>query len=134
MSNQFAFAFEELPLVVDLGFEAGLVNGEATISYDDDGEWTVRSISLDGYRRRTAREMNDDAISGNTIYSYEQKPVEIDRASYGWLHDAISERLEAGRFRDAIADRIEKELGEAGVSRPDPNREHSTLNRAQQGA
>lgn len=45
------FRFEELPLVVDAGFEAGEVSGSAEIGYHGDGEWCVRAIALDGAKR-----------------------------------------------------------------------------------
>ena len=90
MSGELKFDFEELPIIVDLGFEAGLVNGTATIGYEDDFEWFVREITLDGHRKRSGAERDLD-IRGSV---FEQKPVVVDRASYAWLYAAICDQLE----------------------------------------
>ena len=119
MIGQIEVSFEELPLHVELGFEAALINGTSTIRFDDPAEWSVVGIAIDGYRIKSTHEM---------------KSIDLDRASYRWLYDTIVERLESeGRFRDHIVDQITKFLGESGVAIRDPNAEHSTLNRAQQG-
>jgi len=137
MSGELKFDFEELPLIVDLGFEAGLVNGIATIGYEDDGEWFVREIALDGFRRRSAQECLDLHEPGKVCPCFEIKPVVIDRASYAWLYAAICDQLENGRFKNHVVDAVQNALSEydegSGTRRPDPNAEHSTMNRAQQG-
>ncbi len=55
MNRTLTFQFEELPLVIDRGFEAGDIAGVAEISYHRDGEWTIGAIALDGARRLQTR-------------------------------------------------------------------------------
>jgi hypothetical protein len=59
------FQFEELPLLIEDSFHAGLVAGEANIAIRDDGEWFVEEIYLNGYRKKPDG-------------SYQRRPVEID--------------------------------------------------------
>ncbi len=79
----FTFSFEELPLVIEGGFEAGLVNGSAEISYHRDGEWTIHSISLDGCKRlhHTVEELWVAAQTMKFLPAYERKPVALDEGS-----------------------------------------------------
>ncbi len=127
MNRELKLSFEELPLIVDLGIEGAPVNGTATIGFEDDGDWVVDEITLDGSRLCTPAE----TVRAGKLF--ERKPIELCRASYPWLYATITDQLENGRFRKLIDDAIGKELEEAGTSRPDPNKEHSTLNRVQQG-
>lgn len=134
MSGQFEFSFEELPLLTDLGFDAGLVNGVATITFHQDGEWSISEIALDGHRERTKEERAAASERiGRQANRFECRPVVVDRAERQWLYLAIHEQLENGRFKDQIVDQVDRELGESGIARRDPDREHSTLNHAQQG-
>lgn len=58
-ASDFRFTFEELALVNEDGFAAGLINGSAEISYwRDDGcmEWSIGRIWLEGHRKATAEE------------------------------------------------------------------------------
>lgn len=112
------FIFEELPLVVELGFEAGLVNGSADIHAEATGEWFVDKIFLDGLRKAPV--------------GFERRPVEIDRGR--WLWSAILDQLENGSFKPHVEDAVEKAIDadDVGPSRSE-NSEHSTLNAAQQG-
>ncbi len=135
MSGEFEFPFEDLPTIIERGFAADMTaNGTATISYHTDGEWFITEIALDASRERSSAER---AIhfekTGGVIGRFESKRIIIDRASYAWLYDAIYDQLENGRFKSQIEAKIDDELGHAGISRADPNREHSTLNRTQQG-
>ena len=48
MINTFTYTFDEIPLVIVDGTEAGLVSGEAEIEYSRDGEWLIAGITLQG--------------------------------------------------------------------------------------
>lgn len=49
----FIYEFEELPLAIVDGIEAGLVNGQAEIDYTSAGPgWVVRDVSLEGFGER----------------------------------------------------------------------------------
>lgn len=94
--NIFTFSFEELPLVIEGGFEAGLVNGSAEIAYHRDGEWTICGISLDGAKRNTAP---------SPVFIH--KPVDLDAGSPIFL--MIYHVLENGKreaVNDAVLDQI----------------------------
>jgi hypothetical protein len=52
--NAFIYKFDELPLAIVDGIEAGFVNGQAEIEYTDSGLWQVGSVSLEGFGKRNA--------------------------------------------------------------------------------
>ena len=141
MTGEIKFTFEELPLIVDLGFEAGLVNGTAAIKYHDDGEWFIDEIALEGHRERSIAERANLAINDVLGPRFEIKPVIIDRAERPWLYLAIHDQLENGRFKDQIEKHIDEDRAACREDAADQQRErrrderaeHSTLNRAQQG-
>lgn len=112
------FEFCELPLIVDLGFEAGLVNGSASIHAEPTGEWFVDNIFLDGSKPKDGG-------------GFERRPVEIDRKNWLWL--AILDQLENGRFKAHVQDAVEKALDADDVRPRSDFDEHNTLNHAQQG-
>jgi hypothetical protein len=88
------YEFCEMPLIIDLGFEAGLVNGSADISYHSDGEWGIRKIYLDGF---------------STIKNggeFKRKSVEVEQ---GPLYDMIAERL-LGEWHDRVQDRVNQKV------------------------
>ncbi len=88
------YEFCEMPLIIDLGFEAGLVNGSADISYHSDGEWGIRKIYLDGF---------------STIKNggeFKRKSVEVEQ---GPLYDMIAERL-LGEWHDRVQDRVNQQV------------------------
>lgn len=136
MTGQIEFSFEELPLVVEGGFEAGLVNGEAEISFQADGEFCVGRIFLDGHRRRPVSDVMREcfaniAANGNIAAvpgMFERKSVEIERGS--WLYAAIHEQLENGTFKDAVRVAVSAVLEADGVPLAPLRSEHSTLHRA----
>jgi hypothetical protein len=109
------YEFEELPLVVEGGFEAGLVNGSAEIRVYDDGAWFVGSIYLDGFKGR------------------EQKPIEIYGRTSG-LFLAIWEQLTEGRFKDFIQAKVDAAREADGVTFRSDRSEHSTHHAALSGA
>lgn len=113
--NELTFTFEELPLVVELGCEAGLINGSATIRYYDDGEWFIHEIYLDSHRNATEAEKAKHGF-------YVRGKIEIDRSSFLYL--PIHEQLENGRFKDAITDEVQAALDDREVPRVDANAEH----------
>ena len=83
MDTIFTYSFDELPTVIVDGFEAGLVAGEAEVSYNREGEWSIASISLDGSRKahytleqRVAHELAQGRLQENLrrpLPSYDHK-------------------------------------------------------------
>lgn len=106
--SEFRFTFEELPLVVEGGFEAGLVTGSAQITYwREDGctEWTVGKIYLEGHRKATEQEH----AAGSRWFI--TRDVEINRAEQEWLYLAIFGQLDGEQsWRDLIDDAVSKRL------------------------
>lgn len=96
MSRELNFPFEELPLVIDLGFEAGLVNGSALISYWTDGQWGISQVYLEGHRDRGAKiaPVVAQALFGSipNFPRFEKRDVLLDRGSP--INLMIQDRLE----------------------------------------
>ena len=109
MRPSFQFDFEELPLVIENSFEAGLVAGNADISYGADGEWNIESISLDGHRKPeyTDRERVDATLAGKALPFFERKPVLLDAGTPIYL--AIYHRLE-NEWRDAVQNAVNDQI------------------------
>lgn len=106
MTNAFRYSFEELPLLIKAGFEAGLVTGHAEIAYRRDGSWSVEEIYLGGYRLRSPAERATMRSNGLKPTVYERKPVQVGLGES--LFNLIRHRLEhewAERVQDAVNDR-----------------------------
>ena len=88
------YEFDELPLLIDLGFEAGLVNGSADISYHPDGEWGIRKIYLDGF----------STIKNGGVFK--SKPVEVEQ---GPLYEMIAGRL-LGEWHEYVQDKVNEQV------------------------
>lgn len=88
--------FEELPLIITGGYEAGQVNGTAAISYRRDGEWNIDGIWLDGFKK--------PGTEGKYC-----KPVELDHGTPIFL--AIYDRLEH-EWRDRVEDFVQQMIQE----------------------
>jgi len=99
MTGVLTFRFEELPLVDEGGFEAGFVDGEAEISFYPEGEWFIRSISVEALDFKSA------------VIPKPTRMVEIDRNTELYLN--IFDNLERGRFRDAIESDVQTALASA---------------------
>jgi hypothetical protein len=127
IAGTFDFEFEELPTVIDLGVEAGLISGSAEIDFDVRGNFTIPSISITGYRPTTSAEKAAGAVG-----MFQQQLVPLCPEAHRWLFLAILDQLETGKFSDAIKERVMKEL-DADASLVPECSEHSTLHRAAQG-
>ena len=119
MTDEFDYTFEELPLVTERGWQGGLVSGAAVISYYDDGEWFVRGISLDAYRKR-----GDGTFERGRI-EIEDRKSEIYRAIWSELTD--------GSFKDSVDEAVRLSLEENEIVPHSDYDEHNTLNKAMQG-
>jgi hypothetical protein len=110
MPKTFSYGFAELPLVIENGVEAGLVNGEAEISYFTDGVWGIESISLEGYRPATAADIAKG--SGKFV----RKQVTLDAGTP--LHLMIVHRFEH-ELQDAVQDAVNAQIDDDRASAPD---------------
>jgi hypothetical protein len=101
VSNILSYEFEELPIAIVNGIEAGLINGMAEIQYNRSGDWAVESVCLEGYLKLTYAER----AAGKKPWIYVKAPAELafiisDRLECEWAHkvaDAINEQLAADR-------------------------------------
>ena len=111
MSNILSFEFEEMPIAIVNGIEAGLINGMIDIKYDRDGNWEVYSISIEGHQKLTTEERK----AGKKPWIYVTAPPAVaeliyDRFRSGWfdqkVYDAVQEQLSSDR-EDAAEMRAE---------------------------
>lgn len=119
MGRTLQFRFEELPLVIDDGFEAGEVSGTAEIAYHGDGEWCVRAIALDGARRLPAAPTPVSTATGRFL----RRSVALDDGDPLFLR--ILDRLEqgwAGRVGEAVASALTEERAARDDGRHDHRR------------
>ena len=104
----FNYEFDELPLVIEGGFDAGLIAGSAEVSYFRDGEWTITGIYLDGLRMLSPSERDDLAEIGKPPPFFDRKSIALDAGTS--LFNSILHRLEhewRGKVQDAVNDAIE---------------------------
>lgn len=138
MDTIFTYSFDELPTVIVDGFEAGLVAGEAEVSYNREGEWSIASISLDGSRKahytleqRVAHELAQGRLHENLrrpLPSYDRKSIVLDAGSP--LYSMISDTLEgswAGSVQDAVAQDMFERRADAAEFRADQRREERAM-------
>lgn len=115
MSNILSFEFEELPLVIIGGIEAGLINGCAEILYDRQGCWQVDSVSVEGHQSLTQQER----AAGKRPWVYIGAP------------DALVSLIEtrlcgewSGKVQDAINEQLASDREDAAEVRADMRRDH----------
>jgi hypothetical protein len=95
--NSFTFPLDEIPLVIENGVEAGLVNGKAEIEYSPDGEWIIMEITLDG--------ANHTVVNGKRVWPQVACPPVIaaiidnrlNKEWYGRVCDAVLEQIASDR-------------------------------------
>jgi hypothetical protein len=103
-------SFDDLPLIVDGAFEDQGVSGEAEISYWPDGEWSIKSISIEVSRYKNSAEMEATGITSR----YVRKQYVLDAGSP--IHLILYERLEAdkrGYVQEAVREQIAEDREDA---------------------
>lgn len=131
----FSFSFDELPLIIENGFEAGLVAGSAEISYSRDGDWSVESISFDGHRTKSVAQQDADLdealVAKKPLPSrYVCKPVALDRGTP--IHSIVYDRLEnewSDKVQEAVNEQIEEDRQCAADDRADMRRDERMMER-----
>ena len=113
MHGTITYDFEELPLLIGNGIEAGHVNGSAEIEFSDEGEWRVAAIYLDG--------------------SKDGKPAQLEVDTHSEIRLNIIDSLERGSRKGRVEAAVWSALEDMGVSAPSDYREHSTMHHAYQG-
>jgi hypothetical protein len=118
------YEFDDLPIIVEGGFEAGGLSGQAIINFHSDGDWFVDEIYLSGTKRIY--------VDGN-FDRFEDKYLAIyDNTS--WLYRTIFGQLTNGSFKDSIQDKVNSELEWSGISMPTDYEQHTTFYAALSGA
>jgi hypothetical protein len=113
-------SFDDLPLIVDGAFEDQGVSGEAEISYWPDGEWSIKSISIEVSRYKNAAEMEATGITSR----YGRKQHVLDAGSPLYL--ILYERLEAdkrGYVQNAVREQISEDREDAAEYRAELRRD-----------
>ena len=106
------FEISDLPLVIENGIEAGLIEGLAVVSYDQHGDWGIKSIYMYGYKK------NDRAAY----------PVKLDSGTF--LESLIRFRLEHDwrqKVQDEINAAVENDRESDADDRADMRREYTGL-------
>ena len=114
MSNVLSWDFEELPLVIHNGIEAGLINGMAEIRYSRDGEWEIESVCVEGYVNITSEERK----AGKRPWVYVPAPAELEVL--------ITDRLEGewrGKVSTAVYETLAGNRADAAEMRADMRRD-----------
>jgi hypothetical protein len=132
MTKTFNYDFEELPLIIENGFEACDVTGTAEISYNRHGEWGIESISFEGAKRNhwTIADYAAAVESGDRLSPYTRKPVALDATTP--LHGIIYHRLEnewRDRVQDAVNEQIEADRDGEAEFRAELRREDRMMER-----
>ena len=118
--NTFSYEFDELPLVMVPGIDAGLINGRAEIEYRGDDDWTIRSIQIEGYQRLSLAER----AAGKKPWVYVDAPVPLaviiaERLTGEWydkVSSAVMHQVDIDRecAADDFADMRREELAVRG--------------------
>jgi len=120
------FCFEELPLLIEGGFEAGDIAGSAEIAYHRDGEWSICTIALDGARRlinHTPRDLLTAARTGTAVPAFERQAIALDEGDPIYLR--IYHRLEhewRDKVHTAVIDQLAADYEAAADTRADRRR------------
>jgi len=126
MNRTFTFSFDDLPLVIENGFEACEVAGSAEISYSRDGEWCVEDIFFDGRRRlkHSIEQHMAAAAAGQFLKSWEHKNVALDRGTpiHGIIHDRLENEWH-DTVQDAVNYQLEQDREDAAEARADARRD-----------
>ena len=126
------YEFDELPLIAGKSGNFGMLFGTAEISFDDDGEWSVKSITLTGDKLLTYSwdEIDLARQEGRKLPRFQTVNYRLDEGSPGYF--SIVNSLETERFEE-ISELVSKELRIELDDSFSPSREWGTLNARQQG-
>lgn len=107
-SRTLSFRFEELPLVIENGFSAGLVNGSALVNYWTDGQWGISQIYLDGARRKSTPVVIKAMLAKIPDFKcWDERDILLDHGDR--LNAIIWDRLE-NDWRDQVQESVNAAL------------------------
>ena len=96
------YEFDELPLIAGKSGNFGMLFGTAEISFDDHGEWSVKSITLTGDKLLVYSwdEIDLARQEGRKLPRFETVNYCLDEGSPGYF--SIINSLETDRFEEII--------------------------------
>lgn len=109
------YTFDELPLVIANGIEAGFVNGQAEVTYVSSDEWTIGSISLEGFGER---------VNGVRQWPQIAAPIPIAGVIRSRLYNEWSSKVQ-----NAVNEAIEEDRACAADDYADMKREDRLMER-----
>jgi hypothetical protein len=114
--STFTYSFEELPLVIHNGIEAGLINGAAEIRYSRDGSWHTEAITVEGFGERDA--------AGKRQWPQVPAPAQLAAMIVRRLENEWESRVD-----NAVAEQIEEDRICAADDYADMRRQERILER-----
>ena len=126
------YEFDELPLIAGKSGNFGMLFGTAEISFDGNGEGSVKSITRTGDKLLTYSwdEIDLARQEGRKLPRFQTVNYRLDEGSPGYF--SIINSLETDRFEE-ISELVSKELRIELDDSFSPSREWGTLNARQQG-
>jgi hypothetical protein len=109
LAKSMIFDFQELPLVIEKGIEAGFISGQAELEYESDGEWMILNVTL---------ESSSVVVNGKRTYPQVDAPPTVAAI--------IDQRLNkewADRVQDAVREQLASDYEDAMEARADARRD-----------
>lgn len=113
----FLYEFDELPLALFPGIEAGYINGCAEIEYGRD-HWAITSVSIEGYKRLTFAERD----AGKSPWVFVAPPAEVGALILHRLNNEWADRVQS-----AVMDQLEIDRESAAEYRAEARREERAM-------
>lgn len=108
MRPTFLYDFNDIPLLISSDkYECAGVVGKAEIAYSREGDWSIKSISLDGFKRNKG--MSGRPWLERQVTLEEHTPLykmifdRLDSTEASNVQDAVNEHLIADRESEADA-------------------------------
>lgn len=109
MAHPMTYSFYELPLILENGIQAAMVEGEAEINYTRDvWDYTIKSISLNSFSEKDRSWKCVALDEGNPLYSI--------------LYDRI-EHFACDNVQEAIREQLAEDRNEAAEMRYEMRRD-----------
>jgi hypothetical protein len=106
----FNYDFDELPLVIFNGIEAGFINGAAEIKYGPDGDWLIGDLTVEGFGER---------VNGKRVWPQVPAPDELATLIVYRLWNEWR-----GKVQDAVNEQIAADLEAAADDYADMRRDY----------
>ena len=114
--RSFTWKFDELPLAIINGIEAGLIDGRIEVEYTHDADWQLvkDSVQVEGYKKLTWAERD----AGKKPWVFVPAPEDMARTIIARLENEWSDKVFS-----AVQDQIAEDREEAAEYRAEQRRE-----------